>query len=132
MSWSPCGADLVVAGLLIGVVGSAVWIKGQIFRPDLTQETTIFLGQNPFQIKTAINQRWESLTAFALSFAISIVGTIQGAQDQACIGSWVRIHPSLLVTLLACGGVGLFLLSLWASKRCAMCEALPRLVELQR
>ena len=61
MSWLPYGSDLVIVGSLLGVVGSAIWIKGGVFRPDLMEEVRTYSGRNPFQVKAAIVQRWDDV-----------------------------------------------------------------------
>jgi hypothetical protein len=122
-------------GQLFGVVGSAIWIRGGIFRPDLTQETSLFLGRNPFQVKAAIRQRWENVVAFtwiALSFLLSLFGTMQSARNQKLEMFWAELDAPVLILVFLSVGVALYLLSVKFSKWFGMRRATPLLVNLQR
>ena len=134
MSWLPYGSDLVIVGSLLGVVGSAIWIKGGVFRPDLMEEVRTYSGRNPFQVKAAIVQRWDDVVAFAwlaLSFMFSLLGSIQSGRDLSRKLFWARLDTLVLVPIPLAVGAGLFLASLRISKWLGMRQALPILVNLQ-
>jgi hypothetical protein len=134
VSWLPYGGDLVIAASLLGVVGSAIWIKGGIFRPDLMEEVRLYLGRNPFQVKAAILQRWEDVVAFtwlSLSFLLSLLGAVQSGRDQSRELYWAQLDTRILFPTLLAVGTALFLASVWISKWLGMRQAVPVLVNLQ-
>jgi hypothetical protein len=135
MGWVLYGNDLVITGSLFGVVGSAIWIKGGIFRPDLMEEVRTYSGRNPFQIKAAVLQRWDDVVAFtwlALSFLLALVGTIQSSRDSTTDPFWIRFDTRTLAAILLAFGGAVFLLSLRISKWLGMRQAVPILVSLQQ
>lgn len=129
----PYKNDLVMLGLLCGLVGSVVWLKGGIWRPNLTLESATFWGSNPFVIKSIVFQRWENIVAafwIMLGFALSAMGTYQAIRNPGAREKWFASGYALWISVLAAVlvSVGSFTFADWMAKR----EFHPVLVAMQR
>ncbi len=79
------GNDLTLIGVILGAVGSGLWIKASLWSGDLGALAATYCNANPYLFKAQLLSRWEarfSGISLLAGFVCSAGGTIQASIGQ--------------------------------------------------